>query len=54
VIAIGRGWWSFSERYTTGRLLPGALPIEELVFFVVIPVCGLLTLESVRNILGRS
>jgi lycopene cyclase domain-containing protein len=54
VIAIGRDWWSFSDRYTTGRLLPGDLPIEELVFFVVIPVCGLLTLESVRNVLGRS
>jgi lycopene beta-cyclase len=54
VIAIGRRWWSFSDRYTTGHLLPGDLPIEELVFFVVIPVCGLLTLESVRNILGRS
>ena len=54
VIAIAREHWSYSERYTTGWLLPGDLPIEELVFFVVIPVCGLLTLEAVRRILEQS
>ena len=32
--------------------LPGGMAIEELVFFTVIPVCGLLTLEAVRRILG--
>ena len=29
------------------------VPVEELVFFVVIPICGLLTLEAVRSLLGR-
>jgi hypothetical protein len=28
------------------------MAIEELVFFVVIPTCGLLTIEAVRNILS--
>ena len=29
--------------------------VEELVFFTVIPTCGLLTLEAVRNVLaGRT
>lgn len=51
-LAIARGHWSFSNRYTTGWLLPGDVPVEEIVFFVVIPVCGLLTLEAVRNLLG--
>ncbi len=54
VAAIARGHWSYSDRYTTGWLLPGDLPLEELVFFVVIPVCGLLTLEAVRRILEHS
>ena len=54
IVAIAREHWSFSDRYTTGRLLPGDLPVEELVFFVVIPVCGLLTLEAVRRILEGS
>jgi len=54
VAAIGRDHWSYSDRYTTGWLAPGDLPVEELVFFVVIPVCGLLTLEAVRRILEHS
>lgn len=52
VFAIARGHWRYSLRYTTGWRLPGRLPVEELVFFVVIPVCGLLTFEAVRRMLG--
>lgn len=51
VVAIARDQWSFNERYVTGLRLPGGLPIEEVVFFVVIPICGLLTLETVRRVL---
>lgn len=54
VAAIARDHWSFNPAYVTGRRLPGDLPVEELVFFLVIPICGLLTLEAVRNILERS
>lgn len=52
-VAIARGHWSYSPAHTTGWLLPGAVPVEELVFFVVIPVCGLLTFEAVGRMLGR-
>jgi len=52
-VAIARHHWSYSHRYTTGWDLPFRLPVEELVFFVVIPICGLLTLEAVRRMLGR-
>jgi lycopene cyclase domain-containing protein len=52
VVAIERGHWWFSPTYTTGWTLPGDLPIEELAFFVAIPVCTLLTFEAVRRILG--
>jgi lycopene cyclase domain-containing protein len=51
VIAISRGHWRFAERYVTGIELPGDLPLEELAFFLVIPICGLLTLEAVRILL---
>jgi len=54
VWATSRGTWSFADRYTVGLQLPGGTAIEELLFFVVIPVCGLLTLETVRSILHRS
>ena len=52
VVAIARDHWTYSERYVTGWELPGNLPIEELVFFVVIPICGLLTYEAVRQVLS--
>jgi len=51
VIAISRGHWRFADRYVTGIELPGHLPLEELAFFLVIPICGLLTLEAVRTLL---
>ena len=54
IAAIARGHWSFNPRYVTGRQLPGNLPVEELTFFIVIPICGLLTLEAVRRILERA
>ena len=44
--------WGFNPEYTVGVTLPGGMAIEELLFFVVIPVCTLLTLESVRNVLA--
>ena len=50
--ATASGTWGFDRRYTIGVTLPGGLAIEELVFFVVIPVCTLLTLESVRNVMA--
>ncbi|HET6210792.1 MAG TPA: lycopene cyclase domain-containing protein [Jatrophihabitans sp.] len=42
------GQWSFDRRYLSGLRLAG-LPIEEVLFFVVIPVCAVLTLEAVRR-----
>jgi lycopene cyclase domain-containing protein len=52
--ATSTGTWAFSPDYTVGIMLPGGMAIEELVFFTVIPICGLLTLETVRGILRRS
>lgn len=52
-IAIARGHWWFTERYVTGWRIPGDIPVEELVFFLVIPICALLTFEASRNTLGR-
>ncbi|HTZ45220.1 MAG TPA: lycopene cyclase domain-containing protein [Jatrophihabitans sp.] len=46
--AIHHGQWSFDRRYLTGLRFDG-LPVEEALFFVVIPVCAVLTLEAVRR-----
>lgn len=45
--AISRGQWSYDRRYLVGITLPGRLPLEELLFFLVIPICGVLTYEAV-------
>ncbi|HEX3898571.1 MAG TPA: lycopene cyclase domain-containing protein [Mycobacteriales bacterium] len=46
-LSIHAGFWSY--RHLTGVRI-GNLPIEELVFFVVVPVCSLLTFEAVRRL----
>ena len=50
VWAVARGHWDFDPAQTVGVLLPGGLPIEELLFFVVIPTCAILTFEAVRTV----
>lgn len=50
-VAIARDHWWFAEEYVTGWVLPLGVPFDELVFFVVVPLCALLSYESVRNIL---
>lgn len=50
--ASATGTWGFDPDYTIGLTLPGGMVVEELVFFTVIPICALLTLESVRNVLA--
>jgi lycopene cyclase domain-containing protein len=48
--AIASAHWTFDPDRTTGVLLPGDLPLDELLFFVVIPVASILTLEAVRSV----
>jgi lycopene cyclase domain-containing protein len=50
--AIAAGHWTFDAEQTTGVALPGELPVEELLFFVVVPVCSLLSFEAVRKVRG--
>jgi len=49
LLAIRAGHWAYDPRQVTGVRL-GALPLEELLFFLVIPVCAVLTLEAVRAV----
>jgi lycopene cyclase domain-containing protein len=51
-IAIAAHVWTYNPRFVTGVGLSG-FPIEELLFFVVIPLCGLLTYNAVSTILGH-
>src|SRR5262252_3533739 len=49
VAAIAAGHWSYDPGQIVGVLLPGRLPIEELLFFIVVPVCAILGFEAVRT-----
>ncbi len=51
VLAIRAGHWSYDPRLTTG-LQVGNVPVEELLFFLVIPTCSILALEAVRSVRG--
>jgi lycopene beta-cyclase len=48
IAAIRAGHWSIADEFTTGVDV-GTLPVEEMAFFVVIPICALLTFEVVRR-----
>ena len=52
--AISRGHWQFDPAQTLGLMLPGGLPVDELLFFLVIPLAAVLTLEAVRAVRGWS
>jgi lycopene cyclase domain-containing protein len=52
VLAIRAGHWSYDPRQTTG-LHVGNVPVEELLFFLVIPTCSILSLEAVRSVRRR-
>jgi lycopene cyclase domain-containing protein len=46
--AVHAHQWRLDPRYLVGLRI-GGLPIEELLFFAVIPTCAVLTLEAVRK-----
>ncbi|MDQ1733451.1 MAG: hypothetical protein QOK10_3610 [Pseudonocardiales bacterium] len=46
--AVYAGQWHFDYRYLLGIRL-ARLPLEEWLFFLVIPTCAVLTLEAVRR-----
>lgn len=50
--AIAAGQWTFDPAQTLGVRLPGDLPVEELLFFLVVPTASVLALEAVRRVRG--
>ena len=50
--AIAQGHWDYDGAQTLGVRLPGGIPVEEVAFFVVVPVCAVLALEAVRKVTG--
>ena len=52
-MAIGNHLWTYNPAYVTGVNIPFRMPIEEVLFFLVIPLCALLTYTAVSAILNR-
>ena len=50
--AIRQQHWSFDPQRVLSMRLFGLLPLEELLFFIVIPLASILTLEAVRAMRG--
>ena len=53
VLAIRARLWHYNGRFVTGLDLPGKLPLEEVMFFITIPICSILTFQAVRATLER-
>jgi lycopene cyclase domain-containing protein len=51
--AIAAGHWSYDDSQTLSIRLPGGLPLEEVLFFLVVPLCAVLAFEAVRTVLAR-
>lgn len=52
VYAVHQRHWSFAPDLVTGVTFPGGVPLEEVLFFVVVPLAAVLTLEAVRAVRG--
>jgi lycopene cyclase domain-containing protein len=51
--AIAEGHWWFAPDMILGVHLPGDLPVDEVLFFVAIPIASILTIEAVRAVKTR-
>lgn len=52
IAAIAAGHWRYDPAQVIGVTLPGRLPVEELLFFLVVPLCAVLGFEAVRKVTG--
>jgi lycopene cyclase domain-containing protein len=48
--AISAGHWYFDKAQILGIFLPMHLPLEELLFFFVVPIAAIMTIEAVRRV----
>jgi lycopene cyclase domain-containing protein len=49
--AISLGHWFFDRNQMIGIMGPMNIPLEEYLFFIIIPIAAVLTLEGVNNVL---
>jgi len=47
--AIANGHWFFDRNQILGIYGPFCIPLEEYLFFIVVPIAALMTIEAVRT-----
>lgn len=47
--AVSQGHWWFDENQVVGIFGPKGVPLEEFLFFIIVPLAALLTIEAVRT-----
>jgi lycopene cyclase domain-containing protein len=47
--AIAQVHWTFDSRFVTGVTTVANIPLDEILFFIVIPICSILSFEAVRS-----
>ena len=52
IYSVQRGHWRFNSIYVSGIYIFN-LPVEEILFFIVIPFCALFTWETVKYYMFR-
>jgi lycopene cyclase domain-containing protein len=50
--AIAQGHWHYDAELILGDRLPGGIPLEEVLFFLVVPLCAVLAFEAVAKVTG--
>ena len=50
--AIGQSHWTFDAKRISTVTIWSSIPLDEILFFIVIPICAILTLEAVRSAHG--
>ncbi len=48
--AISQGHWYFNHEQILGIFGPFDIPLEEFLFFTIIPIAAIMTIEAVRTV----
>ena len=46
--AVTHGHWKFDKAQVVGIFGPAGIPLEEFLFFIIVPLAGFMTIEAVR------
>jgi lycopene cyclase domain-containing protein len=48
--AISQGHWYFDSKQILGIFGPFGIPLEEFLFFTIVPMAAIMTIEGVRTV----